>query len=175
MSDTRKTKVKTEDAAIEFFIRFLEQEKGIDPIEINDIRANRKDKKVNADIYVKENNTYYEIKSTEAKDRYWGRIMFTEIISALENDNYYFVILKKGGKNGFQFIYPKGTQNKPFMTLNEMLKFTNRKDSYGIDFVVKYKGKRGKDGELQLDTDTDHFTIEDMLRKQKIYEQLIKE
>ena len=60
------------------------------------------------------------------------------------------------------------------MTLDEMLCFTNRKDSYGIDFVVNYKDIKEKGDSLQLDTTgKPHFSKKDMNRKKVHYKNLI--
>lgn len=85
--------------------------------------------------------TYFEIKSTQAEIQSWGRISVKEIVSALSDKyDYFFVILhrqKDKYPNDFCFVCPD-EQSGPFLTLDEMLRYTTGNKYAGIDILVKY-------------------------------------
>lgn len=118
--------------------------------EIEDIHKNN-DGPVFADYKAKSKTgreTYFEIKSTQAETQSWGRISAKEIVSALKavKYDYFFVILhrlKDKDPNDFCFVCPDELSG-PFLTLDEMLKYTTGNKYAGIDILVKYPKNKKK-------------------------------
>ena len=136
-----------EKAALAFLKKTLTENKFK---EITDIHKNN-DGPVFADykaISITGKETYFEIKSTQAKKQSWGRISVKEIVSALNATkyDYFFVILhrlKDKDPDDFCFVCPD-EQSSPFLTLDEMLKYTTGNKYAGIDILVKYPNNRKK-------------------------------
>lgn len=183
MENKQTKNAKTETSAVSSFIKYMEQEHHNKNITFKDIRRDP-NKEANADImatgegYTK---TFYEIKSTKAKEKYWGRITFGEILSALDavkkGYNYFFVIIRVGQKdNDFQFICPKKAKYHPFLTLEEMLTFTNGKFSFGIDFIVRYSNKKGNKllANAENTDDDQSYTIDNLKEKRVLIEMISK-
>lgn len=183
MENKQTKNAKTETSAVSSFIKYMEQEHHNKNITFKDIRRDP-NKEANADImatgegYTK---TFYEIKSTKAKEKYWGRITFGEILSALDavkkGYNYFFVIIRVGQTdNVFQFICSEKAKYRPFLTLEEMLTFTNGKFSFGIDFIVRYSNTKGnKLLAYAEDTDDDQsYTIDNLKEKRVLIEMISK-
>ena len=135
MSNKQENNNETESNAIKLFINLMDNRYKDKGITFTDIHKS-KTEEVNADVKATNKDgktTYFEIKSTKAKEKYWGRIAFGEIISALDAEikgyKYFFVIIKiDESSNGITFIFPKNAEKKnPFLTLDEMLKYTNGK------------------------------------------------
>lgn len=148
-----------ESLAFERLINWLKERNEWRGISILDNRRQQVST-VNADIVATGGDlarpVFIEVKSTKAKERYWGRIVFGEILDALDAEkkgyDYYFAIVKiDKSEKGFSFIFPKNIHKEPFLSLEEMLRFTNGKYSYGIDFIVKYKiGKKNEFGDYEI-------------------------
>lgn len=179
MENKQTKNAETETGAVSLFIKIMEHNHK--NITFKDIRRDP-NKEANADImatgdgYAK---TFFEIKSTKAKEKYWGRIAFGEILSALDaakkGYNYFFVIIRMGQTgNVCQFICPENAKYRPFLTLEEMLKYTNGKFSFGIDFIVRYNN--AKDKKLLAyaeDADNDQsYTIDNLKEKRALIEMI---
>lgn len=181
MGNKQKKNAETETSAVSWFIKYMEDHNK--NTTFKDIRRDP-NKEANADIMATGEGypkTFYEIKSTKAKEKYWGRISFGEILSALDavkkGYDYFFVIIRVGQKdNVFHFICPEKAKNRPVLTLEEMLTFTNGKFSFGIDFIVRYsKTKENKLLAYAENTDDDQsYTIDNLKEKRVLIEMISK-
>lgn len=134
-----------------FFKEYLRNRK-----EFQMVEDNRNKSDICADVMAKRiggGDVYFEIKSTEAKKRIFNRISVNEILSSIDADKrryeYFFVVIHKtvgAKKYKYNFVYHQDAIHAPFMTLNEMLGFTERgKNFFAIDFNIHLrKGKQSK-------------------------------
>ena len=180
MENKQTKNAETENSAVSLFIKYMERHN--ENATFKDIRRDP-NKEANADImatgegYTK---TFFEIKSTKAKEKYWGRISFGEILSALDavkkGYDYFFVIIRvEQTDNDFQFICPEKAKYRPCLTLEEMLTFTNGKFSFGIDFIVRYNTKGNNLLTYAEDTDDyQSYTIDNLKEKRVLIEMISK-
>ena len=166
MSDNRqKENAKLEREAIEFFIKYLRATNNYIPTSICD---NRNNNRICADLKAIDKSgkeVYFEIKSTATDGKCWGRITFNEIMSALDavEYKYFFVVIHKtkGAKTyKFNIVYPYDAEDKPFMTLGEILRFTKSgQNQVAIDFNIHFqRGRQSKRKEIFSRVKDNHFS-----------------
>lgn len=121
--------------------------------EFQMVDDNRKKSYICADVIAKRiggGEVYFEVKSTARNDRIFNRISANEILSSLDADKrgyeYFFVVIHKtvgAHKYKYNFVYHQDAIQAPFMTLNEMLGFTERgKNFFAIDFNIPLRKGR---------------------------------
>ncbi len=144
-----------EDECLVFFKEYLKNRK-----EFQMIDDNRNKSDICADVIAKRiggGDVYFEVKSTASKERIFNRITANEILSSLDADKkgyeYFFVVIHKAvgaKKYKYNIVYPQDAIHAPFMTLNEMLGFTERgKNFFAIDFQIHLmKGRQSKRKEI---------------------------
>ena len=140
-----------EKECLEFFKDYLKNRK-----EFQRVEDNRNKSDICADVIAERKgggDVYFEVKSTASKERIFNRISANEILSSMDSDKrgyeYFFVVIHKAvgaSKYKYNIVYPKDAIHAPFMTLNEMLGFTERgKNFFAIDFNIPLrKGRQSK-------------------------------
>ena len=170
---------KLEQQCIDYLLDYLESQD-----EKSDIHGNRHYKDVCADVKVKKRGskkwTYFEVKSTEAKDRSWGRISSKELIDSLDAGKrryeYFFVIIHHNKRGEFSFVCPNDNcVNNPYLTLDDVLEYTDKTAYFGIDIKIKYGKKKPKNNiwVVEPDNEKTHYNRKEIKKIKEAIEPLM--